>query len=146
MCLLFSFSGPCSHSRYTHTRARPWNPPPVMVVSPPGGHQCSLRLATPLVSAVKAAAIKLQPSGCVSKVRKCLSIFIDVCSDVFQSCHCCVLFCLRQMIIKGNPCLDLLGLIRVVLCKYRQEAACVSTILLKPKHLKRTFTSLLFIL
>lgn len=42
---------------------------------------------------------------------KCLSIFIDVFSGVFQSCHCCVLFFLRQMIIKENPCLDPPGLI-----------------------------------
>lgn len=143
VCLLFSLSGPCSHSRYAHTRL--WSPPLMMVVSPLGGQQCSLRLATPLASAVNAAAIKLQAGGCVSVVRKCLSIFIDVCSDVFQSCHCCVLFFLRQMIIKGNPCLDPPGLVRVVICKcilYRQEAAPVSTISLKPEHLKRTFVNI----
>lgn len=144
-----------------HTHTRLWNPPLMMVVSPLGGQQCSLRLAAPLASAVNAAAIKLQAGGCVSVVRKCLSIFIDVCSDVFQSCHCCVLFFLRQMIIKGNPCLDPPGLVRVVICKCIlsiQEEASVSTISLKPEHLNRTFvnivkahfislfTSLLFIL
>lgn len=137
VCLLFSLSGPCSHSRYTHTSLEPT----------PWWWWCHLLEDSSAVYAwaVIAAAIKLQPCGCVSMVRKCLSIFIDVCSDVFQSCHCCVLFFLRQMIIKGNPCLDPPGLVWVVIWKRilsRQEAACVSTIFLKPEHLKRTFVNI----
>lgn len=43
--------------------------------------------------------------SCVNVVHKYLSIFIDVCSYEFQSCPC-IIFFTRQMIIKGNPCLD----------------------------------------
>lgn len=49
-------------------------------------------------------------SSCVTAVwawptRSYVSIFIDVRSYEFQSCHC-IIFFTRQMIIKGNPRLD----------------------------------------
>lgn len=43
--------------------------------------------------------------GCLNVVHKYLSIFIDVCSYEFQSCHC-IIFFTRHVIIKEIPCLD----------------------------------------
>ena len=60
--------------------------------------------------------LQLSPSAAVWMWSTSIfSIFIDVCSYEFQSCHC-IIFFTRQAIIKGTSCLDLLSGSIVFIC------------------------------